>query len=212
MATEKTLYDILGVPRTAATDRIRDAYRSRARQHHPDLPHADGDARAMADINRAWTVLSDPVRRMEYDRSLASAGARERAGHSSGERGTSGRHQPVTVLPPARVPWRLLAVLGVCGAVFVVVVDATSSPATPSKPDQLLQSGSCVVIDSRSEAVEVSCGDAHDGVVRQLIAFDRTCPIDTEPHRDRQGMGLACVDIVPSAPAGGSVQDGGASG
>ena len=210
MATDKTLYDVLGVHRTAPTDRIRDAYRALAREHHPDLSRADADSRAMADINKAWSVLSDPVRRMEYDRSLSPTG--ERVGRPAGASGSSGHDRPATVLPPARVPWRLLAVLGVCGAVFVVVVDAMSSPATPSKPDQLLQSGSCVVIDDRSEAVEVSCADAHDGVVRQLIAFDRTCPFDTQAHRDRQGMGLACVDMAPFVPTDGSVQDGGASG
>jgi len=29
-----------------------------------------------------------------------------------------------------------------------------------------------------------------------LVGFDMTCPADTQPIRDRQGMGIACV--VPS--------------
>ena len=44
--------------------------------------------------------------------------------------------------------------------------------------------------------VEVDCAEEHTGVVRALVGFDMTCPTDTQPIRDRQGMGIACV--VPS--------------
>jgi len=42
-------------------------------------------------------------------------------------------------------------------------------------------------------AVEIDRAGPHDGVVQQLIGFEMTCPTDTEPYRDRQGMGEACV-------------------
>ena len=32
--------------------------------------------------------------------------------------------------------------------------------------------------------------------VRAFIPFGATCPGLTEPHRDRQGMGVACIDLV----------------
>jgi hypothetical protein len=44
----------------------------------------------------------------------------------------------------------------------------------------------------------VPCDDLHDGVVADFVPFDTSCAIGTEPHRDRQGMGIACV----ARPAG----------
>ena len=79
------------------------------------------------------------------------------------------------------------------GIVLVLFMHATSKPSEPGKPDQLLSGGSCVNIDAQLAVYEVSCSDPHDGVVRQLIATDRTCPTDSTPYRDRQGMGVACI-------------------
>ena len=93
-----------------------------------------------------------------------------------------------------------MAAIATLAIIGVLVADATSSPAVPGKPDQLLTSGSCVNIDVRNDVYEVSCAAPHDGVVRQLIAIDRSCPPDAGTHRDRQGMGTACVDLVPKDP------------
>jgi hypothetical protein len=65
---ERSHYDVLGVTARASADEVRAAYRRAARAHHPD---AGGDGRAMADLNAAWRVLSDPRRRAAYDRELA---------------------------------------------------------------------------------------------------------------------------------------------
>ncbi|MGK2950249.1 MAG: J domain-containing protein, partial [Acidimicrobiales bacterium] len=61
-----TLYDELGVPRSAPLAEVRQAYVALARAHHPD--RAGGDAARMQAINAAWAVLSDPQRRARYDR------------------------------------------------------------------------------------------------------------------------------------------------
>lgn len=61
-------YAILGVPRSAAEEEIRRAYRSLARRHHPDRP--GGNQQLMAIINRAYEVLGEAGRRAEYDASL----------------------------------------------------------------------------------------------------------------------------------------------
>jgi molecular chaperone DnaJ len=79
---------------------------------------------------------------------------------------------------------------------LVLVLNALSDPAVPIGPDGLLQAGSCVVVNANQLAVEVDCTEEHTGVVRALVGFDMTCPADTQPFRDRQGMGIACV--VPS--------------
>ena len=60
-------YDVLGVAPTASADEVRAAYRRAARDHHPD---AGGDGLRMQDLNAAWRVLGDPIRRAAYDRQL----------------------------------------------------------------------------------------------------------------------------------------------
>ncbi len=129
----------------------------------------------MAEISQAWAVLSDPVRRRQYDEVFVITSETER------------------FVERPKFPWRLMLVLLFVGIIVVLVLDATSQPAVPAGPDGLLRSGSCIVIDANLVAVEVRCEDAHDGVVQQLVGFDMACPQDTEAIRDRQGMGLACV-------------------
>ena len=64
-----TYYELLGVEPEASAEQIQRAYRLLARRHHPDVaPEADQDT--MAAINGAWAVLSDPVRRRNYDAGL----------------------------------------------------------------------------------------------------------------------------------------------
>lgn len=66
MAIEQPdLYRVLQVDSDADQDVIRSAYRALAAKHHPD---AGGQPEAMAELNRAYAVLSDPVVRSAYDR------------------------------------------------------------------------------------------------------------------------------------------------
>lgn len=58
------MYDVLGVESTASADELRQAYMRQALRSHPDV---GGDADAMTELNEAWTILSDPVRRRAYD-------------------------------------------------------------------------------------------------------------------------------------------------
>ena len=61
-----THYEVLGVGPDAGFDEIQRAYRLLALRHHPDVA-PDADPSTMASINGAWSVLSDPVRRHNYD-------------------------------------------------------------------------------------------------------------------------------------------------
>jgi curved DNA-binding protein CbpA len=63
-------YEVLQVQPGAELEVIRAAYRVLARKYHPD--HG-GDARRMIDLNDAWDVLGDPVRRAVYDSSRVEA-------------------------------------------------------------------------------------------------------------------------------------------
>ena len=63
----KDYYAALGVPRDAAADDIKKAYRKLARKYHPDVSkEADAEQR-MAEVNEAYTVLSDAEKRAAYD-------------------------------------------------------------------------------------------------------------------------------------------------
>src|SRR3990170_175216 len=67
MATQRDYYDILGVPRSAAEDDIKRAFRKLAQQWHPDVnTSTEADVR-FKEINEAYQVLSDPQRRQAYD-------------------------------------------------------------------------------------------------------------------------------------------------
>src|SRR5947209_20322840 len=59
-------YAILGVPINADDDTLKRAYRQLARRYHPDLAGEEG-ALQMKRINRAYDVLSDPEKRLNYD-------------------------------------------------------------------------------------------------------------------------------------------------
>lgn len=58
------LYQILGVPPTADSQAIKTAYRTAAKILHPDL---GGDPEAFRLLKLAHDVLTDPLRRTQYD-------------------------------------------------------------------------------------------------------------------------------------------------
>lgn len=64
----ESLYDTLGVARTATADEIRKAYRKLARKHHPDVNPGDATAEAaFKKIASAYEVLADDKKRKAYD-------------------------------------------------------------------------------------------------------------------------------------------------
>jgi DnaJ-class molecular chaperone len=64
----KDYYQILGVERNASQEEIKKAYRRLALRYHPDRNRDNPEAiKKMKEINEAYSVLSDPGKRREYD-------------------------------------------------------------------------------------------------------------------------------------------------
>ena len=222
--TEPNLYDVLGVARDASGAEIREAYRERARVAHPDRQSAgrigadgSGGGRSMADLNEAYRVLRDPGRRAQYDATLRNVGSAAptstRTAWSRSSDGSATEWFETTAPPPtgqrgaihpsqigpARIPWRMLLLCAALGCVGVIALSQFTQPGEPPGPDGILHVGECVVLLSNTDAREVVCRNDDtdpDLVVRAFIPFGATCPGLTEPHRDRQGMGVACIDLV----------------
>lgn len=60
-------YQILGVPQNASADEIRRAYHTQAKKYHPDT---GGSEEMFKRIGTAYSVLSDPKKRADYDLTL----------------------------------------------------------------------------------------------------------------------------------------------
>jgi hypothetical protein len=188
----------------ATHDEIRTAYRRQARRYHPDSG-TNPSAANMAAVNEAWKVLGDPARRANYDASLAAV-ARSAAVPTMRSAPPMVDEPPEP--PPGRaerwalgLPWVLI--LGVLSLIIVVTAYAThdrsSSPSSTSRPparstvDGVITVSSCVVLDARARAVEVTCGGPHLGVVQAVVDAALPCPLATEGYYDTTGAKLVCV-------------------
>ena len=84
---DKDFYAILGVDKNVSEAELKKVYRKLARTYHPDSNPGDTSAEArFKEISEAYSVLSDPQQRSEYDqiRAMAQGGARFTAGGGPG--------------------------------------------------------------------------------------------------------------------------------
>ncbi|KAI4314750.1 hypothetical protein L6164_027627 [Bauhinia variegata] len=73
MASCTSLYEVLGIQSAASNQEIKAAYRRLARVCHPDVAAMDqkhSSANEFMKIHAAYSTLSDPQKRADYDRRL----------------------------------------------------------------------------------------------------------------------------------------------
>ena len=160
----------------------------------------------MPAINEAYRVLNDPARRAVYDASLRGGPERGPAAPPRASDATAASPTMPTFpshLGPARFPWRSVSFVAMLAIIGIIVLAQFTEPGEPRGPDGIMRIGECVVIEPNEDAREVLCtGDAAvDLVVRAFVSFDGVCPTGSVAHRDRQGMGVACVGVI-AEPAG----------
>jgi molecular chaperone DnaJ len=81
----RDLYEVIGTPRDADAEAIKQAYRALARELHPDMSPGDEDAGRFREATEAYAVLSDEESRRLYDR----LGWRGRGGGIAPQRGVA---------------------------------------------------------------------------------------------------------------------------
>jgi len=119
-------YRLLEVDQAASAEVLEAAYRRLARKYHPDLNPDLAAGQRMRELNEAYAVLKDPLRRAAYDRERRADQPR-RAPRASGRargavayvrrgappvprvRRTERPTAPVQMVQSVRVPWPRLA-------------------------------------------------------------------------------------------------------
>src|SRR6516162_1013992 len=116
MTVSGDYYEVLGVPRDADAETIKDAFRKLARRYHPDTSTEPDAEQRFKEIAEAYGVLSDPAKRASYDAQgsagLAGATAEDLWGGSdvhldlvvSLEEVLAGGTQEVTIRRPGPCP------------------------------------------------------------------------------------------------------------
>jgi len=65
--SKRDYYEVLGVPRNASKDQIKEAYRQLALKYHPDRNKAPDAEEKFKEISEAYAVLFDDEKRAQYD-------------------------------------------------------------------------------------------------------------------------------------------------
>src|SRR5919109_3243437 len=67
MSNKRDYYEVLGIPRSANKEEIKNSYRKLALQYHPDRNKSPGAEEKFKEISEAYAVLSDDEKRKRYD-------------------------------------------------------------------------------------------------------------------------------------------------
>lgn len=189
-------YDVLEVSPKASGEVIRAAYKSLMQRHHPDkAPDPGASGERAARIAQAYDVLSDPDKRLAYDRDVLRAA---RAGSAPGSAEHPGALRPVGRPQRPKTPpdahtwyaWLLIVCITAAGGMILVLSKKTAAPAPAARPYQ----------PATAPEAEARAGPSGDGganpQARTIPAFVTQLSIHLTPSDPASGR-LAHVLHIP---------------
>jgi hypothetical protein len=200
-------YDVLGVPRNAAGDAVRQAYIQRAREFHPDRYIDAGPAqrsaaeRSMQEVNESWRVLGDPGLRRRYDAELDPVGTARARWAVDDDRFAT---RPDGTMPEALesleptervirgLPWIILIV--VLFAIFVFTAYAVTGNPASTQPGTGV--GGCVTVADGPTVQPASCGSPGARAVVAQVGITQPCPENSERLQPATGSIAYCLEVT----------------
>jgi curved DNA-binding protein CbpA len=183
-------YAILGVPRTASTADVKEAYRKLAKATHPDIDARPEAMAAMVRINSAYELLADPFRRSRWDATHPVKGKRHRG-------------SPAAAPRPGATPPRGTGGSTGSGGANGARPGSSSRPAgrsgTGSRPSEAPGPGSATAQLSLDEAFafRFGTGKYQGRTVREVVEWDRGyVEWVARTGRDRPRLALAARKVL----------------
>ena len=204
-------YAVLGVARTASREEIARAYRRLAKQHHPDAGASVPNA-AMARINDAWHILSDPIRRARWER-LHTIIATPHWAPAPVE--SLRRPRPAAEAAPSPMDsgWMAIGILAGVGVVVAVLMIGVSLASRPA--DDRLRFSSDVITFAYPPDWILAAGDETDPPEHRVVAhlvtyavepgqlctsFEGPCELPAVPPGESSVLITAWQGTTPSVP------------
>ena len=148
--TTPNYYDILGVAPSADQEVINAAYQILVRKYHPNAATSPDAARMLALVSQAYSVLSDPLMRADYDERLRTGDLGSYGAPTYAPNAQAASYQTTTPPPyaagrsqPKKKSSAWLWVVGIIAALIAVVVFAyallSASGSFNDKNDEVAQ-------------------------------------------------------------------------